>query len=206
MRVGNQLLHLNRAKCIKDFTWWCSWTGPSCLHSTWCSGDAHFQPLDWSWTGQRSHGNSNRHLLQKWPSTIQPASFCYGTIWFLPRTHTSWWNSSYRPCPPHLVCTKSPLHTVATATKASMGCYYPQGTGPYPRQSGNWRWKERVRLWTDFVACSRVHKLIDLLFDPPFPFQRIANVSNLAKSQCLQERLLKMRGFVLWRQLLYQPQ
>ena len=24
-----------------------------------------------------------------------------------------------------------------TATKASMGCYYPQGTRPYTRQSGN---------------------------------------------------------------------
>ena len=31
-----------------------------------------------------------------------------------------------------------------------------------------------------FVACSRVRRLTDLLFDPPFPFQRIA---NLAKSQ-----------------------
>ena len=39
-----------------------------------------------------------------------------------------------------------------------------------------------------FVACSRVRHLEDLLFDPPFPFQRVA---NLAKSQRLQERLLE---------------
>ena len=39
-----------------------------------------------------------------------------------------------------------------------------------------------------FVACSRVRKLTDLLFNPPFPFQRIA---NLAKSQRLHERLLE---------------
>jgi len=37
-----------------------------------------------------------------------------------------------------------------------------------------------------FVASSRVRHLNDLLFDPPFPFQRLA---NLAKSQRLQERL-----------------
>ena len=37
-----------------------------------------------------------------------------------------------------------------------------------------------------FVASSRVHKLTDMLFEPPFPFKRVA---NLAKSQCLQERL-----------------
>ena len=36
-----------------------------------------------------------------------------------------------------------------------------------------------------FVACSRVRHLADLLFDPPFPFQRVA---NLAKSRRLQER------------------
>ena len=39
-----------------------------------------------------------------------------------------------------------------------------------------------------FVACSRVRCLNDLLFDPPFPFQR---VSNFAKSHCLHERLLE---------------
>ena len=39
-----------------------------------------------------------------------------------------------------------------------------------------------------FVACSRVRHLTDLLFDPPFPFQRVA---NLAKSQRLQERQLE---------------
>lgn len=37
-----------------------------------------------------------------------------------------------------------------------------------------------------FVACSRVRQMDDLLFDPPFPFQR---VSNLSRSQRLQERL-----------------
>ena len=49
----------------------------------WCLGDAYFQPLDWIWTGQCSYGNSNSHLLQKRPSTTQPASFCYGTVQFL---------------------------------------------------------------------------------------------------------------------------
>ena len=39
-----------------------------------------------------------------------------------------------------------------------------------------------------FVACSRVHHLTDLLFNPPFPFQRVANLAN---SRRLQERLLE---------------
>ena len=39
-----------------------------------------------------------------------------------------------------------------------------------------------------FVGCSRVRKLTDLLFNPPFPFKRIA---NLAKTQRLHERLLE---------------
>ena len=39
-----------------------------------------------------------------------------------------------------------------------------------------------------FVACSRVCRLTDVLFDPPFPFKRVA---NLARSQCLQERLFE---------------
>ena len=79
------------------------------------------------------------------------------SVWFLPRPHTSWQNSPYCPHPPHLVCIKCPVFTIATATKASMGCHYPQGTGPYPRQSGDRRWKERVRLWTDIcclLSCS----------------------------------------------------
>ena len=37
-----------------------------------------------------------------------------------------------------------------------------------------------------FVACSRVQKLQDLLFCPPFDFQRLANLAN---SQRLQDRL-----------------
>ena len=45
-----------------------------------------------------------------------------------------------------------------------------------------------------FVACSRVRQLRDLLFDPPFPFERVA---NLAKSQCLQERLLEDTKLIL---------
>ncbi len=39
-----------------------------------------------------------------------------------------------------------------------------------------------------FVACSRVRQLSGLLFDPPFPFQCVANLAN---SQRLQERLLE---------------
>ena len=38
-----------------------------------------------------------------------------------------------------------------------------------------------------FVACSRVRSLSDLLFNPPFPYQRLA---NLSKSQRLKERQL----------------
>ena len=37
-----------------------------------------------------------------------------------------------------------------------------------------------------YVACSRVRRLSDLLFDPPFPYQHLA---NLGRSQRLQERL-----------------
>ena len=37
-----------------------------------------------------------------------------------------------------------------------------------------------------FVACSRVRRLSDLLFDPPFPHQRIASLAN---SKRMQERV-----------------
>jgi len=36
-----------------------------------------------------------------------------------------------------------------------------------------------------FVACSRVRRLIDITFDPPFPYQR---VTSLARSMRLTER------------------
>ena len=36
-----------------------------------------------------------------------------------------------------------------------------------------------------FVACSRVRHLADLLFSPPFPFQRLASIKN---NKCLCER------------------
>ena len=39
-----------------------------------------------------------------------------------------------------------------------------------------------------FVACSRVRQMTDLLFSPPFPFQRLSNLSN---SQRLRERQLE---------------
>ena len=39
-----------------------------------------------------------------------------------------------------------------------------------------------------FVACSRVCHITDLLFSPPFPFQRLSNLSN---SQRLHERQLE---------------
>ena len=45
-------------------------------------------------------------------------------------------------------------------------------------------WEERILLWAN-VACSRVQRLTDLLFSPPFPFQRI---SALANSQRLHDR------------------
>ena len=44
--------------------------------------------------------------------------------------------------------------------------------------------KKEFSLDLTFVACSRVHKLTDLIFDPPFPFERL---SNLANSQRLLE-------------------
>ena len=45
-----------------------------------------------------------------------------------------------------------------------------------------------------FVACSRVHHLQDILFSPPFPFQRLANLSNSCRLQERQEedRRLKL--------------
>jgi ATP-dependent DNA helicase PIF1 len=46
-----------------------------------------------------------------------------------------------------------------------------------------------------FVACSRVRRLKDLLFDPPFPFQRVANLAN---SQRLQDRLLEDARLLLF--------
>ena len=45
-----------------------------------------------------------------------------------------------------------------------------------------------------FVACSRVCHVKDLLFDPPFPFQRVANLAN---SQRVQERLLEYTKLLL---------
>ena len=44
-----------------------------------------------------------------------------------------------------------------------------------------------------FVACSRVRHLTDLLFDPPFPYQRLLNLSN---SQRLRERQLE-DGYII---------
>jgi len=46
--------------------------------------------------------------------------------------------------------------------------------------------KKEFSTGLSFVACSRVRTLKDLLFDPPFPYQRI---NNLAKSLRLQDRL-----------------
>ena len=46
--------------------------------------------------------------------------------------------------------------------------------------------KQEFSYGLTFVACSHVRHLNDLLFDPPFPFQRLGNLSN---SQRLQERL-----------------
>lgn len=45
-----------------------------------------------------------------------------------------------------------------------------------------------------FVACSRVRQITGLLFDPPFPFQRVA---NLAHSLRLQERLIEDRRLMM---------
>ncbi len=48
--------------------------------------------------------------------------------------------------------------------------------------------KKEFSCGLSFVACSRVRQLSGLLFDPPFTFQRLANLAN---SQRLQERLLE---------------
>ena len=45
-----------------------------------------------------------------------------------------------------------------------------------------------------FVACSRVRHLQDILFSPPFPFQRLANLSNSCR---LQERQAEDRRLKL---------
>ncbi len=45
--------------------------------------------------------------------------------------------------------------------------------------------KKEFSFGLTFAACSRVRHLTDLLFDPPFPFQRLANLAN---SHRLQER------------------
>ena len=48
-----------------------------------------------------------------------------------------------------------------------------------------------------FVACSRVLRLQDLLFDPPFPFQRVANLAN---SQRLQETVRRCEASTVRQQ------
>lgn len=47
-----------------------------------------------------------------------------------------------------------------------------------------------------FVACSRVHRLQDLLFNPPFPYQRLTNLANsqrLLERQKEDQRLLSLQ-------------
>ena len=47
-----------------------------------------------------------------------------------------------------------------------------------------------------FVACSRVHRLQDLLFNPPFPYQRLAHLSHnqrLLERQQEDHRLLSLQ-------------
>ena len=46
--------------------------------------------------------------------------------------------------------------------------------------------KKEFSLGLTFVACSRVRKLTDLIFDPPFPFERLSNLAN-------SQRLLELR-------------
>ena len=45
--------------------------------------------------------------------------------------------------------------------------------------------KKELACGLTFVACSRVHELTDLHFNPPFTFHRIANLANLTKCQRL---------------------
>ena len=45
-----------------------------------------------------------------------------------------------------------------------------------------------------FVACSRVRQLKDLLFTPPFPFQRLANLANSQRLRERQEEDVRLRS------------
>ncbi len=54
-----------------------------------------------------------------------------------------------------------------------------------------------------FVACSRVRHMSDLLFTPPFPYQRL---SNLANSQRLNERQLEDQRLILMQEPLLQDE
>ena len=45
--------------------------------------------------------------------------------------------------------------------------------------------KKEFSCGLSFVACSRVRKLKDISFVPPFPFQRL---TSIARSRCLQDR------------------
>ena len=82
-----------------------------------------------------------------------------------------------------------PVFTIATATKAlAWAVTIHKAQGLTLDKVVIDVEKKEFACGLTFVACSRVRKLTDLLFNPPFPFQRIA---NLAKSQRLLERLLE---------------
>jgi len=48
-----------------------------------------------------------------------------------------------------------------------------------------------------FVACSRVRQLQDLLFTPPFPFQRLSSLSNSSRLKERQQEDHRLESFQL---------
>ena len=83
--------------------------------------------------------------------------------------NTLGWHSPNHPHPQDMVDCRCPVFTSPTSTEASLGCNYPQSSRPDSRQSCHWFWEEySFSSGLTFVACSRVRRLTDLLFDPPF--------------------------------------
>ena len=48
-------------------------------------------------------------------------------------------------------------------------------------QGRNWCWQKEFSCGLTFVASSRVRKLSDLLFSPPFPYQRLSCLANIQR-------------------------
>ncbi len=73
-------------------------------------------------------------------------------------------------------------------SQASLGCHHPQVPGLTLDKVVVDVGKKEFCCGLTFVACSRVCHITDLLFTPPFTFQRLTSLSN---SQRLCERKLE---------------